>query len=189
MEEIHMLARLRSRAQEEKGFTLIELLVVVLIIGILAAIAIPAFLGQKKGAQDSNAKSVLRNAAIALESHYSENESFDQPGAASGTALVQADLDAIEPNLNWTIGGFTALAKNDQVNVNVSPHLAAAGSPNDRYILVTNSASGKYFTYYRNENAETFKCKANTAPAALVGWTTVADPAGDTTAQCASNQW
>ena len=70
-----MLARIR-KAQEEEGFTLIELLVVIIIIGILAAIAIPVFLNQRKKGYDAAVKSDLRNMATAEETYLTDNNTY-----------------------------------------------------------------------------------------------------------------
>jgi|SRR5688572_20452362 type IV pilus assembly protein PilA len=87
-----MLNKLRKRAQDEKGFTLIELLVVILIIGILAAIALPAFLGQRAKGQDSSAKSDVRNVVSQLESYYTEDNTYTG-FTLDGTGLDPAVMD------------------------------------------------------------------------------------------------
>ena len=126
-----MLERFRSRGRDG-GFTLIELLVVVIIIGLLAAIAIPAFLGQRNKANDAAAKSLVRNGATTMEAYFSDGNTY-----AGATA---ANLAAIEPNIVWQT--TAADAASDQVNFGVPTATT--------YTLSTVSKSGTTYTYAKN---------------------------------------
>src|SRR5262244_1702894 len=82
----------RLNGDKEAGFTLIELLVVMLILGILAAIALPAFFNQKDKAGDAKAKEYAHSAQVAIETYFTENGTYE---GAEGANV----LSGIEPTL------------------------------------------------------------------------------------------
>ena len=125
-----MLRKLRERAQAEQGFTLIELLVVILIIGILAAIAIPSFINQRSKGTDAEAKAAARTAAQAEETYFTDNNTY--------TTTV-ANLTAIEPTLN-DAGARLTLPDGDGDSYQVS--IAANRDGGTVAYLVTRTAGG-----------------------------------------------
>jgi type IV pilus assembly protein PilA len=127
-----MLTRLRHRAHGQEGFTLIELLVVILIIGILAAVAIPAFLSQRGKGQDANVKSDINSAQTAEES-YSTNS--NSPGYTVASAANDSALTSVEPTLKNAIESST-----EALTVTVS------GTPPNAYVITANSPSGVNYT-------------------------------------------
>jgi len=124
----------RLNGDSEAGFTLIELLVVMLILGILAAIALPAFFNQKDKAGDAKAKEYAHSAQVAMETYSTDNN-------GSYASADVSKLEAIEPTL-----------------ASAELEIPAANLGTNKYEIVSKSDNGHTFTVKNVSGVLTFPC-------------------------------
>ena len=132
----------KDARKDERGFTLIELLVVVIIIGILAAIAIPTFLGQRDNARDATAQSAARNVLSAAGAYYTDSESY--------SGIEDEDYEAlenIEPSYEYAGSPVAEDPETAGVSVN---------SDGDQITIGVGSASGDSFWVRRDESGTVY---------------------------------
>jgi type IV pilus assembly protein PilA len=136
--------RLAARQDEnsEAGFTLIELMVVVMIIAILVGIAIPAFLGARRRAQDTASKSNLRNALGTAQTIYTDNQVYEAVGAIGTAGTMLDDLTKEEPSLTFQ-GNAVASTTAKQISI-LTKDSGSAGTL-DEILLASKSGSGSCF--------------------------------------------
>jgi type IV pilus assembly protein PilA len=143
-----MLYRLRQRTGDEGGFTLIELLVVILIIGILAAIALPSFLSQKNKAYAAQAEEMARSMATAMETYATNNE-----GSYANATLAQ--LHTIEPTIPTTTSGTKTHPKSTTPEV--------TGGTEYKVSVIAEPVGTEFYVLRKSNGESEYKCTpANT---------------------------
>jgi type IV pilus assembly protein PilA len=149
-----MLARIRKMQEEnEGGFTLIELLVVIIIIGILAAIAIPVFLNQRKKGVDAGIKSDLRQAANEMESYFTDAQVYS--ASATDILIKKTTGNVIEVGLS-TDSTAPAVPGDGFCIRGSNPKSSAVGAA---------SSGGKYY-YYDSKTGGLISSPTATQPSA-----------------------
>jgi type IV pilus assembly protein PilA len=132
-----MLNKLRVRAQGESGFTLVELLVVMLILGLLAAIAIPSFFNQRDKARDADAKTQARTAQTAMETYATDND-----GEYDSGTVTQTTLEGIEATLA-------------DATITVSTPTGTGDTALNSYTVTADSSTGNDFSVTRHSDGTT----------------------------------
>ncbi len=148
-----MLYRLHQRLASESGFTLIELLVVILIIGILAAIAIPSFLNQKGKANDASAKELARTAQTTAETIATDNN-------GSYASVTPTKLNEVEPTIPIAAGNNNAYISAAEGSASGYKVTATAPTTENKY-TITNASGVITRTCVEGAPKQKGSCSAN----------------------------